>query len=133
MIEYYPLIKWTHVAAVTASILVFSVRGTLVLRDRAAWAMTAAVRYLSYGIDTLLLGAGLLLVITLPGAVFANGWLTAKLVLLLIYIVLGSLALKRARPGHRRRYFFAALATYALMFSIARSHHPLGLFWNGWG
>ena len=55
-------------------------------------------------------------------------WLGTKLLLLLLYIVLGSLALKRApRPGQRAVFFVAALAVYGFMASVAVAHHPLGL------
>lgn len=89
------------------------------------WAMRGGVRYLSYGIDTLLLTAGLLLVASLPSGVFANQWLTVKLVLLLAYIVSGSLALKRAPTRGLKASFFAlAILFYASMFSVARAHDP---------
>jgi uncharacterized membrane protein SirB2 len=75
-----------------------------------------------------LLTAALMLVTMLPGAVFANGWLTTKLVLLMVYVVLGTLALKRARTVRARRlYFAAAITTYLFMVSIARAHDPLGV------
>ena len=54
--------------------------------------MAAPVRYLSYGIDVILLAAALLLLAVLPAAVFANGWLWAKLSLLVAYIVVNWVA-----------------------------------------
>ena len=57
---------------------------------------------------------------------FANGWLLAKIALLFAYVVLGVLALRPQRPRRvRALYFAAALATFALMYGIARAHHPL--------
>jgi uncharacterized membrane protein SirB2 len=59
-------------------------------------------------------------------------WLGAKLALLLVYIVLGSLALKRARPGWPRTgCLAAALAVYGFMASVALAHHPLGWWARG--
>jgi uncharacterized membrane protein SirB2 len=50
-------------------------------------------------------------------------------VLLVVYIVLGSLALKRAHDKKSQiGCFIAAVSVYAFMFSIARAHHPLGFF-----
>ena len=61
----------------------------------------------------------------LPSTVFANGWLLAKLCLLAVYVVLGTLALRRGRtPALRRGCFVAALAVFAAMLAIARSHQP---------
>ena len=51
----------------------------------------------------------------------------AKLLLLPLYVVLGSFALKRGRtPRARLACFLAALAVFACMLAIARAHHPLG-------
>ena len=128
MIEFYAQIKWVHVAAVTCSGMLFLLRGLLVLGGRGAWARRAAVRYLSYTIDSVLLTAALMLFTMLPSELFGNGWLTVKLVLLVVYIALGVMALRDGGSPRRRAVCFAsALAVFALMVSIARAHHPLGL------
>ena len=134
MIEFYPQVKWVHVAAVLCSGALFFLRGLLLQLGGAGaagrLAMFAPVRYLSYGVDTVLLTAALMLATMLPAAMFANGWLLAKLLLLPVYVVLGSFALKRARtPGTRLAFFLAALAVYATMAGIARAHHPAGWAW----
>lgn len=129
MIEFYAEVKWVHVAAALASGSLFLLRGMLIQTAQQRLAMAAAVRYLSYSIDTVLLTAALMLVTMLPRGMFANGWLTAKLVLLVIYIVLGSFALKRARTRRGRlTCYLLALLVFGCMLSIARSHHPLGGF-----
>lgn len=133
MIEFYPQIKAVHVATVLASGLLFAVRGAGVLAG-GRWPMHWSVKTLSYTIDTTLLTAALMLLTVLPGAMFANGWLTAKVVLLVVYIGLGTFALKRARTTRSRAAFYvAALAVFGFIVSIARAHHPLGalLPWLG--
>lgn len=126
MIEFYPDIKWVHVAAVYTSGGLFLARG-LALQLGANWPMAAPLRYLSYSIDTVLLTAAFMLFTILPGAVFANGWLYTKLALLIVYVVLGSLALKRGSTAARRTAcYVAALLVYAYMIGVARAHHPLG-------
>lgn len=132
MFEFYPQIKAVHILFVVLSGALFALRGTFVLAGRSGVAQWAPVRYLSYTIDTTLLTAALMLLSILPGAMFANGWLATKLVLLVAYVVLGTLALKRARsPRTRAICFVVALATYLCMFGIARMHHPLGWL-HGW-
>lgn len=127
MIEFYPQIRLVHITCVVLSGALFFLRGAGVLAGM-RWPMALPVRIASYSIDTVLLTAALMLVTMLPGAIFANGWLTTKLVLLVVYVVLGSLALKRAHtPRARLLCFVAAATTYLLMFSIARTHDPLGL------
>ena len=126
MIEFYAQIKWVHVFAVSLSGSLFALRGLGILLGM-QWPRAALVRYLSYSIDTVLLTAALMLVTILPGALFANGWLTAKLVLLVVYVVLGVFALRRGRsPTIRAVCYVAALLVFATIFGIARYHHPLG-------
>jgi uncharacterized membrane protein SirB2 len=124
--EFYPQIRAVHIGAVLASGALFALRGAGVLAG-ARWPQATPLRWLSYGIDTVLLTAALMLLSILPAVVFANHWLSVKLVLLVGYMVLGSLALKRAR-GERARAlcFVGALATYVAMLGIARTHQPLG-------
>jgi uncharacterized membrane protein SirB2 len=128
VIEFYPQIKWVHIIAVLCSGSLFFVRGLMLLNNMKI-AMTPIVRYLSYGIDTVLLTAALMLATMLPSAMFANGWLLEKIILLVVYIVLGSFALKRGRSRKSRALFFiAALSVFAFMISVARAHHPAGIF-----
>lgn len=126
MIEFYQQIKLVHVAAVVASGSVFLMRGLLVQAGR-AWAMATPVRFLSYTIDTVLLAAAILLLMIVPAAAYENGWMAAKLVLLVIYVGLGTVALRRGRTQRiRLACFVAALIVYLSMLAIARTHHPLG-------
>src|SRR6185369_13368371 len=127
MLAFYAQIKAVHVAAVLLSGALFLTRGLLVQTGRGRFAMSAPLRYTSYGIDTVLLAAALVLVAMLPAAMFANHWLTLKVALLVAYVALGTLALKRAgTPRARLLCLIAALAVYAAMLGIARAHHPLG-------
>ena len=126
MLEFYPEIKFVHVAAVIASGTLFLVRGAA-SNCGASWGMIAPLRYLSYTIDIVLLTAALLLLAMLPSASYSNGWLGLKLILLVAYIGFGTLALKRARTTSiRRRCLVAAVAIYIYMYFIARTHDPLG-------
>jgi uncharacterized membrane protein SirB2 len=130
MIEFYPEIKLVHVGAVIASGSLFALRGSLMLA-RSTLANHAALRYLSYAIDTTLLTAALMLVTILHQYPFVQGWLTAKVLLLVVYIVLGSLALKRAATRRAQvGCFFAALAVFLMIASVARAHHPLGIVYT---
>ena len=89
--------------------------------------MIAPIRYLSYAIDIVLLTAALLLLAILPPAVYSNGWLWLKLLLLLAYIGSGTLALRRGRTAAiRRGCFAAAVVLYICMVGVARTHDPLG-------
>jgi uncharacterized membrane protein SirB2 len=127
MLEFYPHIKAVHIAAVMASGLLFLLRGAAVQLG-AAWAMAAPLRYLSYTIDTVLLTAALMLATIIHQFPFVQGWLTAKVLLLVVYVVLGSFALKRGRTrAVRTSCWIAALLVYLFIVSIARTHNPLGI------
>lgn len=133
MIEFYPQIRLVHIASVIASGSLFALRGAAQLvctkGAGARWSMAAPLRYLSYTIDTVLLTAALMLVTTLRQYPFVHAWLTTKVLLLVVYVVLGSFALKRgATPMVRLRCYVAALAVYLFIASVARAHDPRGLF-----
>lgn len=126
MIEFYPQIKSVHIAAVVASGLLFALRGASALAGQ-RWPGHLAVRAASWSIDTVLLTAALMLLTVLPREVFGNGWLATKVVLLIVYIGLGTFALKpRLSIAARSGFYVAALATFVFIFTVARAHHPLG-------
>ncbi|MGO1541755.1 MAG: SirB2 family protein [Luteimonas sp.] len=130
MIEFYPQIKHAHIGLALASGALFALRGAGALANM-RWPRWAPVRYASYTIDTALLTAALMLLTILPGGLYANGWLTVKLVLLVVYVVLGVFALRRARSrATRAACYVAALATFAMIYGIARAHHPLGYLYG---
>jgi uncharacterized membrane protein SirB2 len=129
MTEYYLAIRWLHIAAVILSGSLFLLRGSLVLAGHSRLAMGALPRYLSIGIDSVLLAAAITLTFILQQYPLLTGWLSAKVVLLIAYIVLGSFALKRGRSlSAKAGFFVAALAVYLFIVSIALTHHPLGIF-----
>jgi uncharacterized membrane protein SirB2 len=128
MIEFYPQIRLVHIASVCVSGSLFLLRGLLVTSGR-TWGNHAVLRYLSYSIDTVLLTAGLMLMAALHVHPGNQKWLAAKLSLLVIYILLGSFALKRVRsPRARAACFVAALVVFLTIVTIARTHDPLGPF-----
>jgi uncharacterized membrane protein SirB2 len=126
MIEFYPQIKFVHVLCVILSGSLFTLRGLMMFAG-SRLANHAAVRYLSYAIDTTLLTAALMLVTILHQYPFVQAWLTVKVLLLVVYIVLGAFALRRARTRRMRAIcYVAALATFASIVGVALTHNPLG-------
>lgn len=125
--EFYAPLKLAHVTLVGLSGSLFALRGLAVLAGQ-AWAMARPLRLVSVAIDTLLLAAGVALWTLLQLQPLRDPWLGAKLVLLVVYIVLGSFALERGRTAPVRGLsYVAALACFGWMVSIALTHHPLGL------
>lgn len=87
------------------------------------------LKWTSYINDSILLTAGLLLMQITRQYPVTHDWLSVKFGLLVLYIGLGVFALRAGRTRDQRGMFFvAALSIYLFMFSVARSHHPLGVF-----
>lgn len=127
MSDLYPTIKALHVLSVVTSIALFALRGALVLGGAGRLGNHALPRYLSYTVDTFLLTFALMLWAMLQIDPLAQPWLATKLLLLPIYIVLGSFAVKRAKTRRLRAISYAAALCVAfLMYGIATAHHPLG-------
>ncbi|WP_232352082.1 SirB2 family protein [Inhella proteolytica] len=121
--SWYPLLRHAHIGLALLSVALFTLRGLGVLAG-ARWPMLGAVRAASVLFDTLLLAAGVTLAVLLQ---VSQAWLPVKLGLLVAYIVLGSLALKRAPTrAAKAACFAAALLCVGLLVSVARSRHPLG-------
>jgi uncharacterized membrane protein SirB2 len=128
MTEYYLALRHVHIACAILTIALFVLRGGLMMAN-SPWQQNVVLRYLPHAVDTVLLTTALMLTTVIHQYPFAVGWLTTKVVLLVVYIVLGSIALKRGRTRPIRiAAFFAALATVGYLVTVARAHHPLGMF-----
>src|SRR5512137_1079099 len=128
MAEYYLALRHAHIGFAILSVSLFTLRGCLMLA-RSPQVHSAWLKYPSYLIDTLLLTFALMLMTIIHQYPFVTGWLTTKVALLVVYVVLGSIALKRGRTRRMQvAAYFAALLTVAFLYSVARAHHPLGIF-----
>ena len=127
MLEFYPQIRLFHISCVLISGSLFCLRGLLMLAG-SAHSNHVMLRWLSYAIDTALLGAALLLMTLLHQYPIQQNWLTAKLLLIVLYVVLGVFALRRGRTYRvRAGCFAAAVLVYLFVISVARTHDPLGV------
>ena len=128
MAAWYLQLRHAHITFAILSVAIFTVRGLLMLASsrhvNSPW-----LKYTSYTIDTLLLTAALMLTTVIHQYPFQAGWLTMKVALLVVYVVLGSIALKRGRTRTTRVVaLVAAWLTIGFLFTVARAHHPLGIF-----
>lgn len=121
------LLKQIHVTAAVLSVFGFVVRGALVWRQ-SPLAERPWVRRLPHVVDTVLLGAALGMLWGGQRDPFAEPWLAAKIGILVAYIVVGALALKRAPTLFLRRCcFVVALLLLADLLAIALTRDPWGL------
>lgn len=126
MTEYYLPLRMIHIGCAILTIALFVLRGGLMLAG-APLPRSLPLRILPHVVDTVLLASAVMLTIIVHQYPFVQAWLTTKVVLLVVYIVLGSIALKRGRTRPVRVVaFVAALATVLFLVSVARTHDPLG-------
>jgi uncharacterized membrane protein SirB2 len=126
----YLQLKAFHQLAVALSLSLFALRWVGVLAN-ARWPMRKEVRITSVAIDSLLLGAGAGLWWMGGWNPLHNPWLGTKLLLLVVYILMGTWALKRAhsRMGHTL-FGLLALAIAGYMVGVALQHHPASWFYG---
>ena len=120
----YNLLKHFHLATIAITLMLFVLRGVWMMADsprlQARW-----VRIVPHVNDTLLLASGFGLAIMLGQYPLVNGWLTAKLFALILYIVLGTVALKRGRTkGTRIAAWVAAQLVLGYIVAVAVTHDP---------
>jgi uncharacterized membrane protein SirB2 len=126
MALYYNEIKLLHISCVLLSGSLFFLRGLFMLNS-SLLANDRRLSRLSYGIDTALLVAAVLLTVIIHQYPLVQGWLTAKVLLLVVYVGLGVFALRRGKTQRSRKAFFvAALLVYGFIISVAVTHNPRG-------
>lgn len=130
--EFYPVARGAHLALATLSVGLFMARWFGAVLER-GWVLGPLARRASVAIDSLLLGAGVLLWVSLRLNPLRDQWLAVKLALIVAYIVLGSFAMKRAKgPRLRAMFGWAALACIAMVVGVAVSRDAaLPLRWLG--
>lgn len=124
----YFTVKTLHQTAVALSIAGFFARGLGGLAG-AAWVRSRAAKSVPHVVDTVLLLSALVLAWMLRLNPLTTPWLAAKIVALLVYIVLGMVALNPQRaPKLRATAWLAALASFGYIVSVALTKSPLGFF-----
>jgi len=123
------MIKLIHMSTAFISISLFLLRGFWVFRDslmmNKKW-----VKIIPHVNDTILLITATMLAVITQQYPFVDNWLTAKLIALIIYIIFGMYALKRAKEQKNKRVFFVLSIltfSYILMVAVTRSANWLNL------
>lgn len=127
--ELYTVLKTVHVGSVVVSATGFVVRGLLMLAGSPLLTQRW-MRIAPHVVDTVLLTSAIALAMLLQQYPFVHAWLTAKVLALLAYIVLGSIALKRGSTQSVRVVaWIGALLALAYIIAVAREHDPrAGIF-----
>ncbi|WP_223177112.1 SirB2 family protein [Sphingomonas rhizophila] len=127
MDEFYLPIRHVHIGAVALSGALFLVRTIGHNFLGATWPKALPLRILVWSVDMVLLTAALMLTTIVQQYPFVDGWLTMKVVLLVLYIMLGTWAFRAEKKSTRLWSMAAALAVFGFIITVARAHDPLGL------
>src|SRR3569832_2446836 len=121
----FSFLKHIHLTTIAITLTLFFLCGVWMMVDsprlQARW-----VRIVPHVNDTFFLISGFGLAIMLGQYPLVDGWLTAKLLALILYIVLGTVALKRGRTKRTRIVaWIAVLLVLGYIVAVAIAHNPL--------
>lgn len=120
----FMLTKMLHTFAAVLTISGFILRGYWMMRE-SPLLQHRLTKLLPHVVDTVFLLAGIALVWMLGLNVFTQPWLLAKFVGLIVYILLGTVAIKRGKTLEiRMTAFVGALAVYAWVAGVAIAKSP---------
>lgn len=115
----YPVLRSLHIATVHLTLILFLLRGFWMLTEsprlNARW-----TRIVPHVNDTLLLSAAIAMLVVAGMNPIEQPWLLAKILGLLAYIGLGTLALKRGiSKAIRVKALIAALSMFGYILAVA--------------
>lgn len=119
------VVKYIHISCVLVSYLLFFVRGVWMLRAspilQHRW-----VKVVPHVVDSALLLSAIILATLLSVSPLSSGWLLAKIIALLLYILLGTIAIKRGKTREiRLAAWLAAQLVFIYIVSVALTHNAL--------
>jgi uncharacterized membrane protein SirB2 len=119
------LLKAVHIACIFTSYSLFFLRGIWSFRGLPV-IHTRWVKIVPHVVDTCLLASAVALAFSIHQYPFVDSWLTAKVVGLLIYIVLGMIALRYGKNKNVRiSAWLAAQAVFFYIVLVAMNHEVI--------
>jgi uncharacterized membrane protein SirB2 len=124
----YSTLKLIHISAAILTISGFVLRGYWMLSGSPKLQLKLT-KILPHILDTIFLASGIALLVTLHLPLLSQAWLMTKIAALLVYIVLGAIALGRGKTLRARTTaFMLALATFAYIYGVAISKSTVSWF-----
>ena len=124
-------LKALHIVFALLTFLSFSMRGAWMLME-SPLLKRKVVRIFPHIIDTCLLASGLTMALIYYEAFYTHAWLVAKLTALVLYIAMGSIALKY---GKTKKIRMCSLIVSWLIFTyiviVARTQSPIPFIYAG--
>ncbi|MBU6460614.1 MAG: SirB2 family protein [Proteobacteria bacterium] len=121
----YAELKMVHVTSVILSGTLFGWRAFRLARSSGARTWGKGLKVAPHIVDTVLLLSGVSLAILSHQYPFVNGWLTAKILALLLYILVGKMALDSRTPTAWRGWTaFMAMLIFVYIIGVAWTRDP---------
>lgn len=119
------VIKYLHISCVLLSYSLFVLRGVWMLKGSPVLQLLG-VKIVPHIVDTVLLLSAITLAYQLSISPLSSPCLMAKISALLLYIFLGSLAIKRGKTRSiRLSAWLAAQLVFIYIVAVALTHNPL--------
>lgn len=123
--DAYLSLRMIHVTCVAIAAVGFLLRGAWMLRQ-SPLLNHRLTRTLPHVNDTILLGAAIAMAWIANLNPLDHAWLTAKLIGLILYILLGSIALRRGpTPKVRAQAFAGAVFCFGYVVAVAMTRNPV--------
>ena len=121
MQSIYEITKIVHIATAFLSISSFILRGVWMMKS-SSLLQNRWVKVVPHINDTILLIAAIILVIVTAQYPGPTTWINIKIIALIIYIILGTIALKRGKTMRVRVIaFVSAVLIFVYIFDVAMS------------
>jgi len=118
----YVFVKHMHMGMAYLSISFFIFRSILSVTE-SALLQNKVIKILPHIIDTLLILLAGHLMMTIQQYPFTDAWLTAKLIALIAYVIVGTIAIKRGKTAIIRMWAsVVAVAIFAYILGVAKNH-----------
>ncbi len=125
---FYEIVKYIHVTAIILSISGFLVRVNLQLND-SPYQTKYWFKKLPHKVDTILLASALTMVYIMGVNPLTTFWISEKIIGLLIYILLGMVALRWGKTKTVKRVAAsAAVIVFAYIIYVAHYKAPAVIF-----
>ena len=119
------IIKYLHIGCVLISYTLFFARGVWMLRS-APILQQRWINMVPHMVDTVLLLSAVTLAFQLNVSPLSSPWLIAKIIAVLLYIFLGTLAIKRGKTRTiRLSVWISAQLVFIYIVAVAITHDPL--------
>lgn len=125
MADVIVVVKAAHVAFISTSFALFCLRGYWMFTASERLGTRLWSRWLPDAVDSLLLASGITLVWLTEQYPGEQPWLTVKLSALVVYIILGSIAIRRGKTRRVRvGAWLLACLVFAYIVGVAVTRNP---------